>query len=179
MARLASQAKLGYYPTPNEIVGILKSMLDFEPDTRILDPCCGDGEALANIAAGRAETWGIELEKNRFLAAQQRLDNVLHADALREITYQGPAAFDCLFLNPPYGFELLRLEMLFIRKYIRYLCPKGLLIGIFPESAFRVYDFRKTLAVLKGLEIRAFPPSLFWEFRQYVVFVIFRPILVQ
>jgi len=43
MARLGSQAKAGYSPTPESICGQLKQLLDIEEGTRILDPCCGNG----------------------------------------------------------------------------------------------------------------------------------------
>ena len=51
MARLASQAKLGYYPTPPGIVAHLKQALALSgPGTyRCLDSCCGEGEALAPL----------------------------------------------------------------------------------------------------------------------------------
>ena len=52
MARLGSQAKAGFYPTPEKVCGQLKQLLDIEEDARLLDPCCGKGKTLANLAAG-------------------------------------------------------------------------------------------------------------------------------
>ena len=57
--RLAAQAKGGFYPTPPRVVDLLADLI-YAPagayarrqDTlRILDPCCGAGEAVAQLAA--------------------------------------------------------------------------------------------------------------------------------
>lgn len=67
MARLESQIKAGYYKTPVEIVELICSFVQAErPGTRIIDPCCGIGEA-ANIIANRlhAKVYGIEMDKKR------------------------------------------------------------------------------------------------------------------
>ena len=55
--RLAAQAKGGYYPTPPRVVDLVAKLLygargrSRSADTlRILDPCCGAGDALAQFA---------------------------------------------------------------------------------------------------------------------------------
>ena len=52
MARLGSQAKAGFYPTPESICGQFKQLLDIEEGARIFDPCCGEGQTLAALAEG-------------------------------------------------------------------------------------------------------------------------------
>jgi hypothetical protein len=65
--RIEGQSKLGYYPTPETSLHRIISWLSLGGDSgalrRYLDPCAGQGEALAAIAAahGPAETYGIEL----------------------------------------------------------------------------------------------------------------------
>jgi hypothetical protein len=62
MARLESQTKLGYFPTPDITLSLLPTWLTVPTDSqmrRYLDPCCGKGEALAYLANGYAETFGI------------------------------------------------------------------------------------------------------------------------
>ena len=62
--RLAAQAKGGYYPTPLRVVDLLAELIDTPPaygrpgqTLRVLDPCCGGGDALAQLAdALRAPT---------------------------------------------------------------------------------------------------------------------------
>ena len=56
--RLAAQAKGGFYPTPERVVDLLAGLIHtptgyYHRDRetlRILDPCCGAGEALAQLA---------------------------------------------------------------------------------------------------------------------------------
>ncbi|MBW1987600.1 MAG: hypothetical protein JRI50_10345 [Deltaproteobacteria bacterium] len=89
MARLASQAKMGYYPTPPGVVEHVKTGLVLPGPGlyRLLDTCCGEGEALAQLAAGLSgvTTYGIELDENRVKAASQNLDHVVWGDALNEL----------------------------------------------------------------------------------------------
>jgi hypothetical protein len=60
---------MGYYPTPASLLDAISSYLNSDPAgvTRLLDPCCGEGEALAHIAArlDASETWGAELSPAR------------------------------------------------------------------------------------------------------------------
>ncbi len=178
MARYASAAKLGYYPTPNEVVNILKQVLIFHDGIRILDPCCGDGEALARLTEGVvAERWGIELEKNRFHAAAGTLDHVLWGDAVTEIRHKGALPFDCVFLNPPYDTEdtdydikAERLEYRFLCAYFRLLCPNGLLIAILPRSSFWSRNLVKAMAP-HMIGLYAFPDPHYEQFKQFVVFL--------
>jgi hypothetical protein len=82
--RLEGQSKLGYYPTPRLSLKLILTWLRVSPDTglrRYLDPCCGQGEALAAIATahGPAETFGIELSDVRAAEAERTLNHVLNA----------------------------------------------------------------------------------------------------
>ena len=172
MARLVSQAKLGYYPTPPEVVDHLRQALAFEPGARLFDPCCGDGEALAEIAKDQpVETYGIELERDRFTKAEEALSHVLWGDALKEVSVS--SGFDMLYLNPPYDFdegEGKRLEHRFLTRYRRAVAPQGLIVMVFPLSALRSEPLRNEIARLSGLEVFAFPEGeLFDRFHQLVL----------
>ena len=58
--RLAAQAKGGFYPTPPRVVDLIAELVHTPSGSynrgretlRILDPCCGAGEALAQLAQG-------------------------------------------------------------------------------------------------------------------------------
>ena len=77
--RLAAQAKGGFYPTPPRVVDLVAQLLygargrSRSVDTlRILDPCCGAGDALAQFAdllrdrgTVPVETCGVELHRDR------------------------------------------------------------------------------------------------------------------
>lgn len=86
MARLGSRAKAGFYPTPGKVCGQLQQILDIEEDARVLDPCCGEGKTLANLATGACcSTYSIELDHHRASEARKRLSQVLWGDSLVEI----------------------------------------------------------------------------------------------
>jgi hypothetical protein len=183
MARLASQAKLGYYPTPPGIVEHIKKALVLpEPGTyRIIDTCCGEGEALAQLTNGLdnqesiIETYGVELDEGRYQVATQKLDKVLWGDALNEITVSSKA-FSLLWLNPPYDWnDSRRLEAQFLEAHLRYLAPRGWLVFIIPHQALK--NIAKMLATKLGdLRIYAFPELEFQAFKQMVVIGQQRPV---
>jgi len=55
MARLRSQAKMGYYPTPESVLGLIKKMVNIEGNPSqysVLDPCCGTGEFVRAMPQG-------------------------------------------------------------------------------------------------------------------------------
>jgi hypothetical protein len=74
--RLEGRLKAGFYPTPNHIVEkIAGCLIATQPDRhRILDPCCGTGEALEIIAG----TLGIK-EEDRFYPVHFDDDDVERA----------------------------------------------------------------------------------------------------
>ena len=156
--RLAAQAKAGFYPTPPRVTGMITSLIQArsgargETTLRILDPCCGAGEALAQLAEGidrpdgaAVETYGVELHAERAKEAEDRLDHVLGTDLFQ--TSIANAAFGLLYLNPPYDFdsgEEKRLEQTFLRHCTRYLAEHGLLVFVVPRR--RVAESARYLA---------------------------------
>jgi len=44
--RIEGKYKMGYYPTPDTIIERIKSFLDFSAQYNVLDPCCGEGDAI-------------------------------------------------------------------------------------------------------------------------------------
>ena len=116
--RLAAQAKGGFYPTPPRVVDLIAELIHTPSgaynrgrDTlRILDPCCGAGEALAQLAqrldrpnAIPIETYGVELHRDRAQEAEERVDHALASDLFATSIANG--AFGLLLLNPPYDFD--------------------------------------------------------------------------
>ena len=96
--RLAAQAKGGFYPTPDRVVDMVADLIDtpigyhyHNGDTlRILDPCCGAGDALERLArrihqanSVPVETYGVELHSERAEEAARRLHRTLSADLFR------------------------------------------------------------------------------------------------
>ncbi len=151
--RLGGQAKGGYYPTPERVVDMIAELIDtplgyhyYTRETlRILDPCCGGGDALAQLAEalrGRAtqpvETYGVELHRERAQAAAERLDHALAADLFATSIANG--AFGLAYLNPPYDWdrEDKRVEHAFLTHTTRYLADGGLLVFIVPRQRLGV-----------------------------------------
>ena len=150
--RLAAQAKGGYYPTPERVVDLIADLIHTptgyyyreRESLRILDPCCGAGDALQRLVEGLSrpnalsmETYGIELHRDRAEEAEERLDHVLAADLFATSIANG--AFGLLFLNPPYDYdsEDKRTEHAFLTQTTRYLADDGLLVFIVPTTAPR------------------------------------------
>lgn len=106
MARLASQAAGGFFPSPPRVVEALRRQLTAAPTgakrvARVLDPCAGTGEPAAAIAhALGGESYGIELNAERAEQCRERLGRVLATSAFSVRLANG--GFSLLWLNPPY-----------------------------------------------------------------------------
>ncbi len=145
--RLAALAKGGYYPTPPRCVDLIAAKLWVNennrarsPVIRILDPCCGPGDAALSLkrslqrqTRAPVRTYGVELERERAELARKNLDHSLSADLFQ--TMIGNGAFQVLFLNPPYDFEEedRRMEQSFLAHCTRYLETGGLLVFVVPK----------------------------------------------
>lgn len=135
IGRLMNQVRLGYYPTEAAHVGWLKAALRF-PEGRtvnLLDPCCGEGDALHQLADGEnAVTYGAELDESRAEAAQTVLDHV--AIGSYYFARISRSAFHLLFLNPPYlqMYGGARSEKRFLGESYDHLMMGGVLIYIIP-----------------------------------------------
>ena len=107
--------KQGLRPTPNRVRETLFNWLAmYLPGSHCLDLFTGSG-ALGIEAASRGAKEVLLVEKNhdivqnlkpqKFIFSNQNL-NILHADALQFLKGT-PKAFDIVFLDPPFGQELL------------------------------------------------------------------------
>ena len=151
--RLAAQAKGGYYPTPERVVDLIAELIHTpsghynrgRETLRILDPCCGAGDALERLAEGLdrpnaipIETYGVELHRDRAEEAEKVLHRALASDLFATSIANG--AFGLLLLNPPYDFdsEDKRTEHAFLTHTTRYLAESGLLVFIVPRQRLAV-----------------------------------------
>ena len=151
--RLAAQAKGGYYPTPERVVDLIAELIHTptgyyhrgRETIRILDPCCGAGDALERLAEGldqpnamTIETYGVELHRDRAEQAEKRLYRTLAVDLFATSIANG--AFGLLLLNPPYDYdsEDKRTEHAFLTHCTRYLAESGLLVFIVPRQRLAV-----------------------------------------
>lgn len=141
-------AKAGYFPTDEPTLERCLSAL--EPTSgglmSILDPCAGEGAAIAEIAfdlgRDRVRSYAVEYDLDRATSARRLTDRCLHADLIDTLISR--QAFGLLFLNPPYGdlvrdqcggYEFhgrARLEKLFYQRTFQLLQYDGVLIYIIP-----------------------------------------------
>lgn len=166
-ARLARNfIKNGYYPTDEETLRRIISMLRCSGPGphRILDPCCGEGTALADLrqglldaaadedASGQApeiEALGIEFDQERAWHAKRYLGRVIHSD-FHDVVVKA-RSIGLMFLNPPYGYGVSdqanriagsvdaekaeRLERTFLFKCTPLIAHGGVLVYIVPHYA--------------------------------------------
>jgi len=192
-ARLAQNfIKNGYFPTDDNTLGRIQNfLLPGEGQTiRVLDPCCGEGAALADLSLGLQErmadpplieSYGVEFDKERAWHAKSLLYRVIHAD-MHDVVVK-PRSVGLLFLNPPYGFGLKddlknsaggddaqraeRLERTFLKKTVPYLAQGGVLVYVIPYYALD--DEIRTFLARNFTDLR-FYMAPEQQFKQCVIF---------
>ena len=144
--------KNGYYPTDSDTMSrILNTLQPADQGNgvmNILDPCAGEGTALAecqyHLGADQVRSYAIEYDKERAYHAKQLLDFCIHGDF--QDCLLSPRQFGLLFLNPPYG-DLVadkaglvaheggrqRLEKMFYQKTNGLLQFGGVMVLILPH----------------------------------------------
>ena len=141
--------KNGYFPTDEVTIGRILNAIDIGgPKLRILDPCCGEGVALAEIkhhlveSGAVVEALGIEYDADRAWHSKQILDRVAHSD-MNDVNLTLRSC-SLLFLNPPYGNAVTdkaqtgeqdksdRLEKIFYRRTVNWLQFGGVMVLIVP-----------------------------------------------
>ena len=144
--------KNGYFPTdPVTLSRILPALDVGAAEMRILDPCCGEGTALAEVkqhlteCGAHVSAYGIEYDHERAWHAKQLLDYVAHSDV--HDVFVSARSCGLLFLNPPYGDAVAdkagtgeratqhRLEKQFCRLSLPWLQFGGVLVLIVPSYA--------------------------------------------
>lgn len=180
MARLASQAKGGYYPTPPAEMALICARLRAPAgeEVNLLDPCCGEGLALRQMAdalAGQGaapHTFGVELEQTRADKARGCLDRVLAGGY--EWLRASNEVFSALWLNPPFDEdpERERTEVRFLLDLTapgKYLQPGGLLMYCVPRQSLT--PAANYLAIrFRGIKVYRFTDANYPTFHQVVVF---------
>ena len=174
--RLEAKIKMGYYPTPVSVVERIKTFISFTDNNTILDPCCGEGNALAQLAEGtNAKTYGIEIDGHRAEEAKAKLHHVLKCGY--EQTRISNSCFSCLFLNPPYDWETEdegneRKEKVFLKETMKYLKPKGLLVYIIPQSKLDKNTAKILAYRFENFLTYKFQDEEYEAFKQIVLFAV-------
>jgi hypothetical protein len=184
MARPASQATAGYFPTPNHLLPAIASLVAVERERfdrpLFFDPCAGTGTAILTLAARILDLdpldasrccQAIELEATRAEALRHQMPygGAHHGDALTFGLGAAPGA-SVLYLNPPYDTdpELERLEHRFLVRFTEALAPGGALLLVVPHYALAASaDFLASRYT--QLRLWRFPDPDFAAFRQVVL----------
>lgn len=143
-------AKSGYYPTDEATLErTLNALAPADGPMCILDPCAGEGVAIAEAAhvLGREQVraFAVEFDEERANHARSLVDHCIHGDLMD--TMIARQSFGLLWLNPPYGdlakdangnigYEgkgRARLEKLFYQKTLPLLQYDGILVFIVPS----------------------------------------------
>lgn len=179
MARLVSQAKMGYYATPTGLFSAIFSYLKpVKHPVTILDPCAGEGEVLLKLKHYLGEdfttTYGIELDKRRGFKAKEMLDHAIVGDFFQ--TTISNAAFSLIYLNPPYDIDSdsdtvgERTEKKFLTDSLKYLTPGGVLIYVVPFHVLAINRIADIIAYrLESVQVFKFPEDEY-NFKQIVLF---------
>ena len=174
--RLEGRIKMGYYPTPLSVVERIKTFIKNTDGATILDPCCGEGNALKQLAEGTtAKTYGVEIDGHRAEEAATKLHHVLRCGI--EQTRITSGAFSLLFLNPPYDWETgeegnERKEKAFIRETIKYLQPSGVLIYIIPQNRLDKNTAKILAYRFEKIQTYKFPQEEYEAYKQIVLFAV-------
>ena len=174
-AHLMNRIKMGYFPTDESHVKLIKNAVSFpKTQVNILDPCCGEGLALKAFAENEnAATYGIELDESRGHTAQNNLDRVGLGSFFGSSVPLG--RFHALFLNPPYLSCLgrngsRRMERAFLADTLPLLMKGGLLIYIIPYHRANESVCRILASYYKNLSVYRFRDSEFKKYKQVVFF---------
>ncbi len=149
--RLEAQKRLGYYPAhPRAITELVKHLHPRGPDPtkkydsiNVLDPCCGKGDAIRQIADSLGIThdhvFTIELDPERGKAVQELMPRAHHISPASFIGCQITGhSFSLAYVNPPFDFELgggRREELSFCQSATPLLVTHGILVLICPITA--------------------------------------------
>ncbi len=111
----------GYRPATAKVRQAVFSMLEARgvlwPGSRVLDLFAGSGSlALEALSRGADEAWFLDKNPRAVSAIKATLAElgvrpsrarVLAADLLKALAREAPAPFDIVFVDPPYGLDLL------------------------------------------------------------------------
>ncbi len=191
-------AKNGYFPTDEKTIEGILSRLTFDVKknedkqgvVRMLDPCCGEGIALAECSeyldtkfTGRAnikiEAVGIEIDEKRAYHAKSmsNLDTIVHGNL--SDCYIVQRQFGLLFLNPPYGDILAdkanlsedtgreRYETMFYDNTNKLLQFGGVLVFIVPNTCLSEKLSKMIASHFDQVTVYASPEQ---KFKQVVIF---------
>ena len=170
---------MGYYPTPARTLLCIAEMLYAVGNCCILDPCCGDGNALAEIAdklkakGAGVTTYGIEVDKARAERAKNRLNRLLYG-SIFDVMVRPAESFSMIYLNPPYDYEDgERTETKFLKHAHRWLKTDGVMVFVVPEYVLSNSKLTDWICQnYRDIRVFRFTRTEYPAFRQVVMFAV-------
>lgn len=153
---------LQFYPSPRPVAETVVDALHLRGGEEILEPSCGDGAIMDELARRNAErhenrmsgpvnVTGIEYEASRAELARAKGHHVMTANFLQVAP---EARFDRVVMNPPfYGRHYEK----HLRHAARFVRPGGCLVCILPASAY--YDHGSAIGKWHDLPVGSFAAS--------------------
>lgn len=176
--------KNGYFPTDDVTLPRILGALDIGASrVRVLDPCCGEGVALAEVkhhlteCGSSVSALGIEFDAERAWHAKGLLDVVIHADVAD--VFVTARSVGLLFLNPPYGHVVSdkaatgekeksdRLEKQFMRRTLGLIQFGGVMVLIVPHY---ILDTELSSLIARNFERVEVFMAPEQQFKQCVIF---------
>lgn len=178
MARLGSESKGGFYPTPTKEIELILRRVKQEHDYpfSIFDPCAGTGTALLQIKnhfsnQDMVESYGIEIEKTRAYEAKRNVDHLLQCGY--EDTRISHDTFSLMYLNPPFmQLKNERSEYRFFKDLTQSnntLSTSALVILNVPQ--YTLAELSKIIVSrLEDIKVYRFTDDNYYDFKQVIVF---------
>ncbi len=180
--RLAGQQKAGYFPIPPEAMAFLVKFIAPPSDpaaVRLLDPCCGQGAAIKQLAGAlrvpESNVYATEIDLKRGALAAEAMP---HANVIPLCDFTtSEVSRECMsaaWVNPPYDDEInggMREEETFFRRACDAVCIGGLIMLALPEKQIR-YNSNLQGAIMrrcKSLSLIRYPK----DHRKYGEVVVF------
>lgn len=165
---LSNRKATGSYYTPTKIVKNLISKLNFQPNERILDPCCGTGNFLMqlpdsimfdSVFGNDIDPVSVQITRlNMALKYNVPVTSICeHITELNYLTDYSNDKFHYIIGNPPWGYEFSMKEQcalkkifksasgkniesydIFIEQSLKHLTDNGHLAYILPEAILNV-----------------------------------------
>jgi tRNA1(Val) A37 N6-methylase TrmN6 len=173
--------KAGFFATPELQGDYLTKLLEVKGNGTWLDPTCGEGVVLNQLATTHRTdnctitTYGVELDKRRAEKASTLLNYCINAP-IESMVIQNDAV-SLLYLNPPYDFTMKgmddesadRKEWQELHRNTRYLKEKGLMIYVIPSYRFADKRIARFLAThFFNVGIMRFSDEDYDDFRQCI-----------
>ncbi|QOY37690.1 DUF6094 domain-containing protein [Anaerobacillus isosaccharinicus] len=178
MARIESEGKGGYYPTPDQEMQYILNRVRVNQgeSVTIFDPCAGKGKALKDFQqqleqqGAIVQSYGIELERSRALEAKKILNHVENCsyDEMR----MSSECFSAMYLNPPFmQMDGERMELTFLRNLTSDRLSSGNGLFIFNLPQYVLADCASLIASrFEDVRIYRFTDANYDAYKQVIVY---------